>query len=182
MSQFVSETKPKFLIDLGCNAGEYSTLALNSGAGYVVGFDFDCNAVDRAYQRAKAEQLNFLPLQLDAFNPSPSQGWRQGERDGFNARAKADGLIALAFEHHLAIAKNTPLDQMIDWLLDIAPAGVIEFVPKTDPTVQIMLRGREDIFSSYSEENFSSILASKSKIVRQTRVTEHGRVLFQYQR
>jgi ribosomal protein L11 methylase PrmA len=182
VSEFVAETKPSFLIDLGCNAGEYSILSLESGAEYVAGFDFDSNAVDVAYQRAKAGKLNFLPLQLDAFNPSPSQGWRQVERSGFEDRAKADAMIALAFEHHLAIAKNTPIDQMIDWLVAIAPAGVIEFVPKDDPTVQIMLRGREDIFDDYSEETFSSILASKSKIVKKQKVTDHGRVLFQYQR
>ena len=70
------------LFDLGCNAGEFSKLALDAGAKNVVGFDFDPNAVDVAYQRAKAGKLNFLPLQLDAFNPSPSQGWRQNERFG----------------------------------------------------------------------------------------------------
>lgn len=182
MAEFVAEVEPRLLIDLGCNAGEYSILSLDAGARKVVGFDFDSNAVDIAYGRAKAAKLDFLPLQLDAFNPSPSQGWRQSERYGFDARARSDAMIALAFVHHLAIAKNTPLDQMIDWLTAIAPRGVIEFVPKTDPTAQIMLQGRQDIFSDYNEQTFSNILARKSKIVRQKKVTDHGRVLFQYQR
>ena len=182
VSEFVASVQPNTLIDLGCNAGDYSVLSLESGAKRVIGFDFDSNAVDVAYRRAKEGKLNFLPLQLDAFNPSASQGWRQNERYGFDRRAKADAMVALAFEHHLAIAKNTPLDQTIDWLVGIAPQGVIEFVPKNDPTVQIMLRGRDDIFTDYTEENFTSLLSRKAKIVKQQQVTEHGRVLFQYQR
>jgi ribosomal protein L11 methylase PrmA len=182
VAEFVEKTKPELLMDLGCNAGEYSLLSLKSGAENVVGFDFDSNAVDVAYGRAKAGKLNFLPLQLDAFNPSPSQGWCQNERDGFESRAKADAMIALAFIHHLAIAKNAPMDQMIDWLTGIAPAGVIEFVPKTDPTALCMLKGREDIFADYDEETFTKVLSRKAQIVTQKRVTSHGRVLFQYQR
>jgi ribosomal protein L11 methylase PrmA len=182
VAEFVGGLRPRTLIDMGCNAGEYSKLSLDAGAEYVIGFDFDTNAVDVAYRRAKQAKLNFLPLQLDAFNPSPSQGWRQNERPGFDVRAKADAMVALAFEHHLAIAKNAPMDQMISWLVGIAPAGVIEFVPKNDPTVQIMLRGREDIFPDYSQETFEAILARNAKIVKQKQVTDHGRVLFQYQR
>ena len=45
-------------------------------------------------------------------------------------------MIALAFEHHLAIAKNIPLDQLINWLTSLAPRGLIEFVPKEDITVK----------------------------------------------
>ena len=54
-------------------------------------------------------------------------------------RAKADAVLALAFQHHLTIAKNIPLDQTINWILDIAPKGLIEFVPKEDSTVKKML-------------------------------------------
>ena len=53
---------------------------------------------------------------------------------------KFDALIALAFEHHLAIAKNIPLENLIDWFLSIAPKGLIEFVPKEDDTIKAYLR------------------------------------------
>ena len=45
-------------------------------------------------------------------------------------RANFSGMLALAFEHHLAIAKNVPPDQVIEFLTNIAPRGLIEFVPK----------------------------------------------------
>ena len=170
------------VIDLGCNSGDYSVAALEGGAAEVIGFDFDQTAIDRAQDRARSLKLNFLPLWLDAANPSPDQGWRQAEREGLAARAKADGVLALAFEHHLAIGKNVPLDQVVDWLVDFAPRGIIEFVPKSDPTVQVMLALRADIFADYSEERFRAALERRAKIVNTTIVSESGRVLYEYSR
>jgi ribosomal protein L11 methylase PrmA len=174
--------RPRTIIDLGCNIGDYSAAALESGAGYAVGFDFDQNALDTAFSRASTEKLPFLPLWLDASNPSPDQGWMQRERLGFSRRARTDALLALAFEHHLAIAKNVPLYQVLAWLIDIAPAGVIEFVPKEDPTVQIMLRLRKDIFHDYGQAEFEAALSARSRIIHKERVSASGRTLYWYSR
>ena len=72
-------------------------------------------------------------------NIGTSRGWNEEERKGFKTRAKFDAVIALAFEHHLAIAKNIPLDQAVKWLIDLAPRGLIEFIPKNDKTIKKML-------------------------------------------
>ena len=166
---------------MGCNTGDYSVAALEAGAEYVIGFDFDQHTLDLAFSRGVEEKLPFLPLFLDAANPSPSQGWMQTERKGFCSRTKADALIALAFEHHLAIAKNIPLQQTIEWLVDIAPTGIIEFVPKSDSTIQRMLALREDIFYDYDIENFELCLKALTKIIQKQVVTESGRCLFWYE-
>lgn len=180
VSEFVARVRPKLVVDLGCNTGDYSKAALESGAEAVFGFDFDHQALDQAHARAKAESLNFLPLFLDAKNPSPDQGWMQLERSGFASRVKADAVLALAFEHHLAIAHNIPIEQVVAWLTSVAPSGIIEFVPKSDPTVQKMLALREDIFPNYTIEAFSAYLASRTKIVRQEQVSVSGRTMFEY--
>ncbi len=182
VADFVAGTRPALLFDLGCNTGEYSALALASGAGRVIGFDFDQQALDRAFMRAEAEGLDFLPLFLDALNPSPDQGWRQAERAGFAARARPDALLALAFAHHLAIGRNAPLPQAVAWITGLAPRGVIEFVPKDDPTVRRMLALREDIFPDYTEAAFASCLGDVARIVRSEVVSAHGRRLFAYER
>ncbi len=182
VKDFVEATQPKTLIDIGCNTGDYSVAALEAGAEYVIGFDFDQQTIDLAFARSIEQRLPFLPLFLDAANPSPSQGWMQAERGGFMSRAKADALVALAFEHHLAIAKNIPLHQVVQWLVNIAPQGVIEFVPKSDSTVQKMLALREDIFCDYSMETFETHLKSCSKIIQKQVISESGRCLFWYQR
>jgi ribosomal protein L11 methylase PrmA len=179
---FASSVRPKLLIDLGCNTGDYAVAALRGGAERVIGFDFDHRAVELAYARAVDQNLEFLPLRLDATNPSPDQGWNQAERRGFSKRAKGDATIALAFVHHLAIGKNVPLPEVVKWLVGTAPTGIIEFVPKSDPMVQRMLALRDDIFPDYSEATFVQALERNSRIVGRQVVSKSGRSLFRYER
>lgn len=180
--QFAQESRPDVLWDLGCNTGHYSKVALEAGAKLAIGFDFDIGAVERAYLRAKAERLNLLPLHLDITNPSPSQGWAQHERKGLSERAPADALLALALVHHLAIAKNVPLDYVVEWLVGLARQGVVEFVPKCDPMVQRLLRFREDIFPDYTEDHFSHVLSSQARIRKAERISASGRALYWFER
>ena len=91
-------------------------------------------------------------------------------------------VIALAFEHHLAIGKNIPLEEVVEWIVGLAPQGLIEFIPKNEITVQKMLALREDIFINYTEEKFVSYLQSRAKIVKSTKLPGSGRILFEYDR
>jgi ribosomal protein L11 methylase PrmA len=182
VAEFVARTRPAMLWDFGCNTGEYSELALESGAGYVVGFDADHGALDRAFQRASDRSLAFLPLYLDAANPTPEQGWEQQERRGLRARGPADAVLALAFAHHLAIGRNVPLEWLASWLTSMAPRGVVEFVQKDDPTVQLMLASREDIFDRYDEAAFAAALSRHARVFRTETVSAAGRRLFVYDR
>jgi ribosomal protein L11 methylase PrmA len=180
VSAMVSAIKPARIIDLGCNTGAYSELALSCGAGTVLGFDFDTGALDQAFQRATQKNLSFLPLWLDAANPSPDQGWGQAERKGFAARARADGLLALALLHHLVIGRNIPMDDAVGWLMAMAPQGIIEFVPKSDPMVQRLLSLREDIFPDYVEDAFRAAILRRGRIRQEEHVAAGGRLLLWY--
>ena len=57
---------------------------------------------------------------------------------------------------------------------------MVEFVPKSDPTIKKMLEYREDIFSDYSEEKFENYLKFKSKIINKSTVTKTGRTIYEY--
>jgi ribosomal protein L11 methylase PrmA len=182
VSDFVARAKPKTLWDIGCNTGDYSEVALQSGAGRVIGFDFDQGALERSYARARARKLDFLPLFQDGANPSPDQGWANAERKSVMSRGGADAMMALAFEHHLTIGRNIPLDRVVDSLVKMAPAGVIEFVRKEDPTVQQLLALREDIFPDYLPETFETALKKRARIVKSEVVSAAGRTLYLYDR
>jgi ribosomal protein L11 methylase PrmA len=182
VERYVGATRPKMLLDIGCNTGSYSEIALKSGAGYIVGIEQDPAAADLAFQRGVDNKLNFLPLVLDLADPSPAQGWASQERRSFSNRCSFDGMIALAVEHHLAIGRNIPLDMLIDHMVGLAPTGVIEFVPKSDPQTQRLLSLREDIFPDHTREVFGSLLAAKARIVDEQSITGSGRVLYWYDR
>jgi ribosomal protein L11 methylase PrmA len=182
VAEFAGACRPRQLLDLGCNTGDYAAAALEGGAASVIGLEADPATADKAFRRAHAQGLNFLPLIMDAADPSPSRGWREAERRALSQRAGFDGLIALAFEHHLAIGRNVPLDQLVSWITGLAPRGIIEFVQKDDPTIQRMLALREDIFDDYSQASFTTLLSRQARIVKQERISEAGRVLFWYER
>lgn len=182
VSEFAAATKSKAVWDIGCNTGDYSKAALDAGVEFVVGFDFDQGALDTAFVRARTERLSFLPLFLDAANPAPSQGWGQAERMGLMQRAHGDGVLALAVVHHLAIGKNIPLADVVDWLVSMASTGVIEFVPKSDPMVQALLQLREDIFDDYNEQSFVRALEARANIVKSVTVSAAKRRLYWFER
>ena len=177
VEEFVRRVAPRLLWDLGCNAGRYGEASLRAGAGYVVGLDSDSGALDRAFTRAEDRQLDLLPLLVDLVNPSPNQGWRGTERESLTARGRPDAVLAIAVVHHIAIARNVPLDEVVVWLTTLAPEGVIGFVPHTDGRAQALFRGRDDIFRTYTFETFVSLLSARARIVRQEFIPGGGRAL-----
>lgn len=182
VSEFISTVKPRQLWDIGCNTGHYAAVALGSGAGSVIGFDFDPMALDQGFDRACDKNLNFTPCYMDASNQSPDQGWNGAERMGIAKRSSADALINLAFAHHMIISKNIPMEQYVNWILGFADQGIVEFVPKSDPMVQDLLLLREDIFPDYEQDTFIALISQQAEIVKTAQVTGSGRVLVWYKK
>ena len=179
---FLGKVKPKVLLDFGCNTGDYSMLALDHGVDLVVGLDTDHLSLEKGYSRAKRGKVNFLPLYLDLSNLSPGQGWGGVERKSLEERANADAIFSLALLHHLVFGKNIPLDSAVARLVQFAPNGVIEFIPKTDPRVEDMLLLRKDIFHDYTQSDFEACLQRQAKIVNSKQVSRSGRRLYWYVR
>ncbi|HPT50420.1 MAG TPA: class I SAM-dependent methyltransferase [Accumulibacter sp.] len=182
VSEFIAYRAPRTVWDMGCNTGIFSETVLAAGARRVIGFDFDQMALEGAYRRAKEKKLAFLPLFQDAANPSPNHGWNGAERKSLFSRNNADALIALAFEHHLAIGRNIPLDQLVAWLVSLAPVGLVEFIPRGDSNLDRLLRHREDIFENYTEANFRSAIEDVAQVDRVDVISTSGRKLYWYSR
>jgi hypothetical protein len=66
--------------------------------------------------------------------------------------------------------------------VSLAPQGVIEFVPKSDPMIQRMLRLRKDIFTEYDKDAFERALCRRARIARVLELSPGGRTLYQYER
>jgi ribosomal protein L11 methylase PrmA len=178
----VASSRPKTVWDFGCNSGEYSEIACEAGAASVIGFEPDHGALNAAYRRATSRGLPFLPLYLDLTNPSPGLGWRERERAGLAARQNADLVLSLALVHHLILGRNLPVDDVLDWLVQVAPNGVVEFVPKADPMAAQLLALKPDIAPDYQLDRFAAALERRARIVRRETVTASGRTMFAFAR
>jgi hypothetical protein len=165
VGDFLDRIPAKNVWDLGANQGLFSRLAIERGM-QTLAFDIDPGAVERNYlAMVKNNEKLLLPLVLDLTNPSPSIGWHHQERQALIERGPADAIMALALIHHLAIGNNVPLGLIASFFSQLGRWLIIEFVPKSDPQVEILLATRDDIFSEYDQESFENIFSERFKIV-----------------
>lgn len=178
VSGYLNIVKPAITWDIGSNTGIFSRLAAEKG-GIVIAFDIDPVCIERLYKETKTrKEENILPLLLDLANPSPSLGWACSERKSINERAKCDLLMALALIHHLAISNNLPFEMIAGNFSKMAKRIIIEFVPKEDEKVQLMLTNRMDIFRSYSIETFEAAFCRFYDIEQKSAVEHSKRTLY----
>ena len=166
------------IFDLGANDGKYSRIGANLGAN-VISFDIDINAVSNNYFNIKKNnEKKILPLILDCTNPSPDLGFALEERLGITKRGNRKCVMALAFIHHMAISNNVSFDMIANWFAKLGEYLIIEFVPKDDSQVELLLRTRVDIFDSYTQDNFEEEFSKYFEIVSKKKVKDSKRTLY----
>ena len=170
------------VLDIGTNTGHYAEMTAGAGK-FTIAIDSDTACINRLYQTAKKNNLtNLLPLTIDITNPTPAIGWENHERRSFLSRTRTGLCLALALIHHLAISRNIRFDQMAKAFSTIAPWLIIEFIPKSDPKINLLLENRVDIFEDYHELSFTNAFAELFTIVKRHPLTSTGRILFLMQR
>jgi hypothetical protein len=182
VAEWLRETAPSVVWDLGANVGEFSRAASAAGA-YTVAFDSDAGAVEEHYGICfERGETRVLPLVLDLTNPSAGIGWANRERSSLAERGPADVALALALVHHLAIGNNVPFAQIAEFLAAVCRTLVLEFVPKTDSQVRRMLATREDVFGDYGTEAFEREFTPFFRIVSREPIRESERTLYRLER
>jgi ribosomal protein L11 methylase PrmA len=178
VGELVARVEGPVVWDLGANTGRYSRIAADAGKR-VLSFDIDPAAAERNYRSLRRDgRTDILPLVLDVANPSAGAGWAGRERRSLVDRADADATLSLALVHHLAISRNVPLPMFADLLADLAPAAIVEFVPKQDPMVRRLLAVRRDVFPDYTIEGFRAAVSTRFAIDVETPIEDSGRTLF----
>ncbi|NJD59459.1 MAG: SAM-dependent methyltransferase [Anaerolineales bacterium] len=178
VTQYLERVQPARVWDLGANTGDFSRLASEMGAS-TLAMDVDPAAVEINYLRMKEQaEHNLLPLIMDFSNPSPSLGWHGHERLSLLQRGSADVVLALAIIHHLAISNNVPLFLLADYFHELGHWLIIEWVPKDDSQVQVLLSSRSDIFIDYHQDGFESAFSRYFNIDDRTPIIDSGRVLY----
>ena len=148
------------VLDLGANDGVYSRLAAEQAA-YVVAVEADPAVVDVLYRDLRKEgNRTILPLVMDLADPSPGGGWarRRAGRRSPSAAAGADAVLALALVHHLAIGRNVPLPEVVDWLAGHAPAWSwwSSCTPRTRWRSRLLANKPAGLFPDYHRDAFET--------------------------
>jgi SAM-dependent methyltransferase len=171
--------EPGLVLDLGANDGAYSRLAAERAA-YVVAVDGDEVVMDGLFRRLRSEgNENILPLVMNLVDPSGGLGWRNRERAPFVERVRPDVVLALALVHHVAIAANVPLPEVVSWLRSFGGRVVVEFVDIDDVQVKRLLANKPPgLFDDYGREAFERLLAEHFLVHEQLRLPNGTRTLY----
>ena len=182
ITDFCKGLEIKKAIDFGGNNGRYSRVLASMGINTICN-DIDINAVESNYKhvRNKNEEL-MLPLLVDLTNPGGGLGWANDERPSIQQRFKVDMSMALALIHHLAISNNLPFVKIAQYLAKFSPYLIIEFVPKEDSQVQILLATRKDIFDSYDEAGFKKAFGVYYDLLKEQKIAGTERTLYLFKR
>jgi len=175
----VQETRPRTVWDLGANQGHFSRIIGRMGIP-ALAIDADPVAVEWHQRQITKEGLTqVLPLWIDLANPSPGLGWNHRERIAFWEREPPDMLLALALVHHLVIGNHLSWWALAEqWHRVTRRWLIVEFVPKDDPQVRLMLRQRRDIFPHYTMEAFLQAFERFFSIRAQCSIPDTKRALF----
>jgi ribosomal protein L11 methylase PrmA len=178
VAEFLAQAQPQSVWDLGANVGLFSRIASDQDIP-TIAFDIDPAAVEQNYLACVSrKETNMLPLLQDLTNPSPGIGWHNQERMSLMERASVDAVMALALIHHLAISNNVPLDQLAEFFHQLGKWLIIEFVPKTDSQVQLLLASRVDIFTEYNVESFEKTFKKLFHVRASTSIQDSQRRLY----
>jgi hypothetical protein len=96
-------------------------------------------------------------------------------------RGPADVIMALAIIHHLAITNHSPFSQVAKFFSRIGKHLIIEFVPKGDSKVELLLSAfSRNKFEGYTEENFEAAFSKYFQLVDKKPVKGSRRVIYLY--
>jgi hypothetical protein len=143
VAEWIERVDPTWTIDFGCNAGEFSAIALAHG-GRVIGMDADHDSIQRLYLRhAGHPRLYAVVAPLDDLRGG--RGWEASEHPGLTERltGAADLVMMLALIHHLSIGASIPLAQVARFAWNCTRrAAIIELLDETDPQLMALCRQR----------------------------------------
>jgi SAM-dependent methyltransferase len=175
----VDATRPKWVLDVGANTGEFSEHAAAQGAA-VVAVDTDEAAVNGIFGSASRRDANVLPMVGNFASPTPALGWANSETLSFLDRAERrfDLVLLLAVVHHLRATFGIPVEQILATVARVTRTYVVvEHVPVEDPMFQQLSRGRDPLYEDCAREAFERLLC-RYFVVMKAHLLPNGRTLY----
>ena len=174
---FLKDSKPKTLIDIGSNTGWYSILAAKNGC-QVIAIDTDEACIDQLYITSKESKLAILPLVMDIMNPTPEISAKSYKKPKATQikhhlplflkaenRYKCDVVLALGLLHHLVLGLGFSFADIIEILskfsnkyLIVEFVGIDDKLIKNEPDFFPKYNVYPERFSWYTRQNFQKAL------------------------
>jgi hypothetical protein len=165
-------------IDVGANEGTFTEL-LSQQHIYTIAADLDHYSINKLYRRINMSGIqNVHPVVMDFSHPSPAIGVNNTERDAFINRVNVDLVLALAVIHHLSIGRNIPFDAVCAMFRSMGKTLIIEFIPKEDEKIKLMLSGKQDVYDWYDKAAFINSFKKQFEVVAEQQIGSSGRSLF----
>jgi hypothetical protein len=136
VGEWLAKTKPGWVVDLGCNTGEFTTLSAEAGAN-VIAVDLDHDCIQKLVL-SKSNSTNIYPLVTNLGDMVGGRGWFGDEFPSLMTRLhhRANMLLMLALIHHLAVSEGIRMEKIAELAAHITREFVIvEMLDETDPMV-----------------------------------------------
>lgn len=136
VGEWLESTKPKWVVDLGCNTGEFTKLAAGTGAD-VIAVDMDHDSIQKLVL-SKINASNIHPLVSNLGDMVGGRGWSGDEFPSLMTRLhqQAEMVMMLALIHHLAISEGVYLQKIAQMAAHITREfAIVEMLDETDPMV-----------------------------------------------
>ena len=175
----LEDLRPARVLDIGANTGVFSALAASSGAR-VVAVERDAAAAESLYRMSRKSQLSIQTIHADLARPTPAAGWDNSETSTLLHRleAQSDLVLMLAVIHHLILIEQIPISAILDLAYRLTWRYlVLEWVPVSDPMFQSLMRGRDYLYGSLSENDLLTACQGRFHTLRRQPL-ENGRILF----
>jgi SAM-dependent methyltransferase len=175
----LEDLKPARVLDIGANTGVFSALAAENGAR-VVALERDAAAAESLYRMSRKSRLSIQTIHADLARPTPAVGWENHETSTLLHRleAQSDLVLMLAVIHHLILMEQIPISSILDLAYRLTWRYlVIEWVPVTDPMFQSLMRGRDTLYGSLTEDDLLTACQGRFHTLRRQPL-ENGRILF----
>jgi hypothetical protein len=134
IAEWMRHRRPAWVLDVGCNIGEFTAIAIESGAK-VIALDVDHDCVQTLYANNGGKR-NLYPIVANLADLRGGRGWAAAEFPSLLERleGRADMLLMLAVVHHLFFSESIPLDEIVALCARLThETMVVEIVDAQDP-------------------------------------------------
>ena len=154
---WLAQVTPTWVVDLGCNTGEYTHVAAQTGAS-VIAIDADHDSISQLYADLVQSKIKSVyPVIANLADLNSEGGWLGQEKISLIERlaGRADLVLCLGLLHHLIATEGVAFNRVVNFLGNLTERTlVLELIAPEDPMAQLLMgqRNRTDAFPDMAQQ------------------------------